>query len=205
MNNKLKGYFKYTLVLDCETSGIAFGADDPSFDPKQNLPYQSVSWGLIVVESHTLKTVEEMYVEIMWDSVSLWQTDAENIHKLSKDHLTKNGLTQEEVVEEIGGLLLKYWGPDNAIPTIGHNVGSFDIFFLRRLFRKFGIELKFSHRQCDTNSVGFATFGTYSSDELFQALELPPRKTHNALEDARMALEVVKRVRKLWRTCILDE
>ena len=40
--------------MDCETTGLAINRDDPSYDPENDIEYQSVSWGLIVADAATL-------------------------------------------------------------------------------------------------------------------------------------------------------
>ena len=110
-----KGYFQYILAMDCETSGMFFNADDPSYDPETEDTYQSVSWGLIVADSYTLQPVEEKYFEIKWDGKSLWSKKAQDVHGLTIEHLEEHGLTPEEAAVEIGEMTLKYWGPTGNI------------------------------------------------------------------------------------------
>ena len=200
MNDKPKGYYSRILAVDCETSGFFSGQDDPSYNPQTKQEYQAVAWGLIVADADTLRPIDKLYLEIQWNGVSLWDSGAEAIHGLSKQHLQQNGVTEEPAVIEIANLILKHWGPNISNTSfLGHNVVSFDLPFFKRLIRKFGIELKYSHRHVDTNSIGFATVNTYNSDDLFDAVGLESRGHHNALEDAQYALEVVRRVRKLWK------
>jgi len=71
---------------------------------------------------------------------------------------------------------------------------------VRNFLRRSGVELNFANRCIDTNSIGIATFGTYNSDDLFEAAGFGERdpKKHNALDDAKMALGVVRMVKMLW-------
>lgn len=194
---KPKGYFKYLLALDCETSGMAYNSDDPSFDKKNGDIYQAVSWGFVVVDADTLKSVEELYVEIKWDGKSKWSPEAERIHGLSREYLDKNGMDVEDAVVAIGSLLLKYWGPDSPVSVCGHNAIIFDLPFLKRTLRSMGLEVIFAHRHIDTNTLGFALFSTYTSDQLFEHIGLPARKDHNALDDAKSALQVLRIARAI--------
>ena len=130
-----RGYFKYTLAADCETSGIALNCDDPSQNPKTGEKYQAVSWGLVVVETGTLKAVDELYVEIQWDKQYKWNDGAQRIHGMSREYLRDNGVPMKEAVEQIGSLILTYWGPDSPICLLGHNVHTFDLPFLRSTLR----------------------------------------------------------------------
>jgi DNA polymerase III epsilon subunit-like protein len=206
MNDKKpKGYYNRILAIDCETSGIFKGLDDPSYNPKTKQEYQSVAWGLVVANANTLKPIEELYIELKWNGSSLWDDKAESIHGLSKKYLEQHGIGEEEAVTKIVNLIIDHWGPNvSPINLLGHNVVSFDLPFFKRLMRKFDIELNFSHRHVDTNSVGFATFRTYNSDDLFNVIGMDLRGNHNALVDAKHALEVVRRVRTLWRTMVMQ-
>lgn len=202
-----RGYFKYTLAMDCETSGLALGCDDPSYNPITKEEYQAVSWGMIVIETATLKPVDQLYVEIQFDQRKYtWNKQAERIHGMSQEYLRVNGVSMEEAVMEIGNLLLKYWGNDSAISVLGHNVATFDLPFLRRTLRSQGLEVRFGNRHVDTNSIGFGAFETYNSDDLFELVGLPVRDpgNHNALTDAKYAIEVVRAVRNICNRAISE-
>ena len=45
------------------------------------------------------------------------------------------------------------------------------------------------NRTIDTNSIGFCTFGTYTSDEFFTAAGMPERELHNSMEDIEYTVE----------------
>ena len=81
-----KGFFGKILAMDCETSGVAVNTDDPSEG------FQSISWGLVVVDANTLNTIDEMYVEIKWDKESKWDSKAEKVHGLTREYLEQHGL-----------------------------------------------------------------------------------------------------------------
>lgn len=191
-NKKPRGYFDKILFMDAETTGLKYNHYDPSEG------FQSISWGLIVADMDTLKVLDELYVEIKWNGVDKWAKGAQRVHGMSKEYLEKNGVTEEEAVVKIGNFIMKHWGPEASIRVAGHNVGSFDLWFMRRLMSKFGLPFKTGNRHLDTYSVGITTLKTYNSDDLFEAVGLPTRDDHNALEDARYALEVVRRIRMLW-------
>lgn len=189
--DKPRAYYKHVLAMDCETSGLAYKEDDPSYDSVNDKEYQALSWGLIVAETETFKPVEELYVEIKWNGEAEWSKEAENVHGLSLQYLEDNALDEEDAVVEIANLILKYWGPENPIRTLGHNVATFDVCFMRRMMRRHGVELNFSNRHVDSSSIGLVNFGTYNSDDLFEELGIV-RAQHNALEDARASLEVCR-------------
>lgn len=208
--NKPRGSFNFLLAMDCETTGLCLNQDDPSYNPKTGERHQAVSWGLIVADAVTLKPIEKMYVEIKWNETSKaqqkqnskWGAKAESIHGLTREYLEKNGLNEEDAVAKIGELVLKYWGPTVSIRCLGHNVHTFDMPFFRDMFRRHGIDLNFGSRHYDTNSIGFATFGTFNSDDLFEAVGFEKRGDHNALVDAEQALETTRIVRKIFTKAI---
>jgi len=197
--NKPKGYFDFLLAADCETTGLAYNSDDASIESDGKY-YQSIAWGLVVADANTLLPVEKLYVEIKWDKKSIWSPQAEKVHGLSREYLEQNGIDSADAVVQIGGLILKYWGPTNSIRLLGHNVATFDMWFLKRLMRSEGIDLKFGNRHIDTSGAGFLTFNTYTSDELFAAVGLPERDAHkhNALDDALHSLHSARTIRLLW-------
>lgn len=206
------GYAQHILVIDCETTGLCFNSKSPVFDPKTGERHQAVSWGVIVADANTLVPVEKLYVEVKWNEESKKQKAktpvfgkrATEIHGLSQSFLEENGVSEEAAVMLIGGLILKYWGPTVSIKTMGHNVHLFDLPFLTDLFDRQGIELRVGSRHYDSNSAGFATFGTWNSDDLFKLIGFDNRGDHNALEDAYMALEVFRTIRLLSKRILED-
>ena len=205
IKGKPRGYFEKILAMDCETTGLAVNRDDPSYDPEKGIEYQSVSWGFIVANAQTLEPIERMYIEIQWNGESKWDNRAQKIHGLSKEHLAKNGFTEAEAVEAIGTLIMKHWGPTVRIGTLGHNVATFDLWFLKRLFRRHGIELSFGSRHVDTSSIGFVNWNTYTSDQLFEAVGFETRGDHNALEDAEQSLAAARITKLLFNKCLDDD
>jgi DNA polymerase III epsilon subunit-like protein len=204
MQNKPRGYCERLLVIDVETSGYARNSDDMSYSSATGDTYQMISCGLIVVNAQTLKTIEELYVEIKWDGSSVWDMGAQAVHGLTLQYLEEHGMTTTEAVMEIAGLILKYWGPTSPVVLVGHNVATFDTWFLKRLLRSEKIEVKFSNRMIDTNTVGFVVFSTFNSDDVFEQVGCGIRdgSKHNALDDARMSLQVVRTARMISDTVL---
>lgn len=204
VTSKPRGFIEKFMVIDCETSGMAFGSDDPSYDPITGKTYQAVSWGLVVADAFTLEPIEKLYVEIKWNGESEWNAKAQAIHGLTLEYLESNGMTEEEAVVEIASLILKHWGPDSPVHVGGHNVATFDLPFLRRLLRSQGLEIKFGHKYIDSNSIGFATFGTHNSDDLFELVGCPVRdpSKHNALTDAEYTLTAMRTIKRLFNACL---
>jgi hypothetical protein len=205
--SKPRGYFEKVLAIDVETSGMAFNEDDPSINTATGETYQIVSIGLVVASALTFKPVEELYLEIKWDGVSKWEAKAESVHGLSKSYLAEAGVTPEDAVVAIANLIADYWGNDVPVCLLGHNVSTFDIWFLKRLLRSFDIHVRFGSRTVDTNAIGLATFGTFNSDDLFELVGMGVRDPakHNALDDAKMALAVCRFTKQLWTEVVLPE
>lgn len=196
-----RGQFQKVLFMDAETTGLAFNSDDPSYDPETGEEFQSVSWGLVVADAKTLKPIDKLYVEIQWNGESQWNERAEQVHGLSKEYLMENGLTEEEAACEIATFVLNHFDPDRPVCCGGHNVATFDVFFMRRLMRKFDIMFKTGNRFIDTNSIGFGCYETYNSDDLFELIGVT-RDQHNALEDAMASLNVVYKTRKIYESIL---
>lgn len=188
--------FHKFLAVDVETTGMCTVGDDPS------VGYQMVSIGLIVSEPRTFKEIEELYLEIKWNGESEWSDFAFNIHGLSKEYLEENGVDEDEAAAQILELIMRHFDTTKTIVLSGHNVASFDRYFLKSLFRKFDIELKFAHRMIDSFSIGLVSVGAYDSDDLFAKMGLPPRKLHNSLEDIRYTLKSIRMINKLIQQCL---
>jgi len=199
-----KGYFKYVLAIDCETTGLDWNDDDPSKG------HQAVSWGIIVADAETLIPIEELYVEIKWNEFSKaarvadteFSTAASAIHGLTFEYLEANGVDEDEAVVQILELILKYWGPTQNVKCLGHNVHVFDVPFLKAMFRRYGIEVPFGSRHYDTNSIGWAMTGAFVSDAFFSCMGFTDRARHNALQDAHQALESTRRLRVIWKDTV---
>lgn len=215
--DKPRGYFEYLLALDTETTGLCFknsgNNESPVYNPTTGERHQVLSWGLLIVRAEDFKILDELYVEVKWNEASLEQRladpnfgkAAEGIHGLTMEHLEKHGVPEEEAVAMIGELVLKYFGPVNAIKTLGHNVHLFDLQFMRDLFQRFGIDLAFGNRHYDTNSAAFMTFGTWNSDELFEQIGYDARGDHNALDDIKMTVESARVMRMIFQKALNDE
>lgn len=202
---KPRGYFERILVVDVETSGFA-KADDASYNPATGEVFQTVAMGLVVVNAQTLKTIEELYVEIKWDGVSKWSMGAQAVHGLTLEYLEEHGMSSTDAVIEIASLIERHWGPTSPVVLAGHNVVSFDMWFIKRLLRSEGIEVIFSNRTIDTNALGFVVFSTFNSDDVFEQVGCTVRDSakHNALDDAKMSLQVIRTARMIASTALGD-
>lgn len=194
---------KYGICLDWETSGADFGADS-------SINYQGIAVGAIVFDLTTLEEVESLYREIKFDSTRYkWTEQAEKIHGLSREYLEKSGVTQEQALVDLIEVMIKYWPPgffaelgkepDSKILLAGHNKG-FDMDFTAQLFRDNQLEIAFHHVGMDSTMIAFAVAGIYKSDEVFEVLGgINKRDCHNALEDARACLAVLRNIRQIFQ------
>ena len=202
MTDKRKTVMDFVLGMDCETTGINFDSYQPSKG------HQAVSWGFLVIDARTLKVIEELYLEIKWNKEmkakrkadSNFGKKAESVHGLTYDYLEENGITEKEAATQIANLIYKYWGPNNTISSLGANTVKFDMDFLMTLLNKYGIDPRIAARHVDSHSIGFATVGSFSTDEFFDTMGLDQRDKHNALEDIKMTLEAIRRVRVIWKS-----
>jgi len=194
-----KGYSKahpgkYGLLIDWETSGSDFGGDS-------SIEYQGVTFGAVVFDTTTFQEIDSLYRELHFDDKKYkWTEGAEKIHGKSREYLAEHGVPREEALADLMELILKYWIPGSKILVAGHNV-SFDNDFTVQLFRDHGLEdaIKFHHVVIDTSGIGFVCIGEYKSDAVFNILGgLGQRDGHNALEDARATLAVLRTVRQTF-------
>jgi DNA polymerase III epsilon subunit-like protein len=194
-----KGYSKahpgkYGLLIDWETTGSNFGGDS-------SIDYQGITFGAVVFDTTTFEEVDALYRELHFDdSKYKWTDGAEKIHGKSREYLAEHGVPREEALADLMELILKYWAPGSKILVAGHNV-SFDNDFTTQLFRDFGLDesLKFHHVVVDTSGISFVCIGEYKSDAVFKILGgLGDRGAHNALEDSRATLAVLRTVRQVF-------
>lgn len=184
---------------DCETSGLNWGYDEPANNIKVCDGFQSVSWGFVALDAKTYKTLGEKYIEIKWNGKAKWTQGAEKIHGLSKEYLEENGVSEEEAIVEMVEFWSEFVDLQNELFFMGHHWRAFDHFFLEDLFYRHEVEgIRFSHKVLDTYSLGMGTLGKSSSDDIFKAVGLEQRTTHNALEDAQMTAEAWKRINRIW-------
>lgn len=187
--------FDKILAIDCETSGFTQSCHNPAEN------HQMVSLALIAATCK-FEPIEEFYIEIKWDGKAHWNEKAEEIHKLSKDYLEVHGVEEVIAAEKVAQFIFKHFGANTPLTFLGHNLVGFDIPFLRDFLNRHDLNFKIAQRHVDTFALSMPTLGTYSSDSLFSTLGFKKRDDHNALEDARMALESVKIISDIWKSTV---
>lgn len=189
-----KPEFDKILAIDVETSGLNSGEDGEAIAKG----YQIVSIGLIVADTKFFKPIDTLYLEIKWDGISKWTSDAERIHGFSKKYLDINGVSEEDAVEMIVLFINKHFGIDKPLSLLGHNV-QFDAVFLKQLLNKYNCYFKFSHRNVDTFSLGMPLLQAFNSNQLFEKMGFESRITHNSMQDIEMTLKACRLISKMWR------
>jgi len=182
MTKKFNGIPQFGLAIDFETSGYSL----PNYASK----HQGISFGAIIFDAKTLAPIEALYREIKFNPKYTWSSEAESIHGLSIDYLSKNGVTQEQAACDLAELVIRYMGT-SEIMLLGHRV-NFDKAFTIQLMDSVDMEFSYHPTMIDSCSIATVLMELSYSDEIFQTLGLPKRGQHNSLEDIMYTLESVK-------------
>lgn len=184
------------LVITCDTTGLN---KNDIFNPQVNGTnyYQPITFGLVVVDE-SFNSIDELYVEIKWDGKSIWENEAQKMHGKSIESLSANGIKEIEAVEEIGSFIFEHFGNGN-INLVGCNT-VFSRNYLNAMFHRYDVQLKFSSKVHDLNTLGFVLFGANSRDEIFNALDIKKPSTPNALVTSRNITKCFKLIKQLWNT-----
>ena len=190
---------RFALSIDWETTGSNFGG-------VSHIDYQGIAFGAVIFNTETFEPVETLYRELHFDETRYkWTSGAEKIHGLSRAHLAANGMSREEGLTDLLDLIMRYIGPKSKIFALGHNVG-FDIDFTDQLANDFDIQLEWHHVKLETSGAAFIAIGKYKSDDVFEFFTGKTREgAHNALDDALMALEVVRNMRAIFTSALTTE
>lgn len=176
---------KFGLAIDWETSGYSV--------PNYAASHQGISFGALIFDISDFSIVETLYLEVKFDPKYTWDEGAEKIHGLSREHLEKHGVTQQQAAEQLATLVLKYIGTDKIV-ALGHRV-FFDIAFTNQLMESVGFEFNWDPIKIDSAAIALTFLGVNRSDELFDMMGMPPRGKHDAMEDIIYTLSSVKAIR----------
>jgi len=132
---------------------------------------------------------------------------------ISEDALKVNGFTKEQIrncEKSCEGLLGEFLSWARAVKErtlAGQNLGSFDVPFLRKNCALFNMPWIFGYRYVDSHSLAFGYFkrmklGIPMRDDrsdlslgfLIRHFGLKERGFHNALEDAKLTAEIIRKV-----------
>lgn len=163
---------------------------------------------MIVLDVETSGTDPEVHSLISIGAVD-WNSDAEfyicgkvwDGAEISDEALAVNGFTREQITNPDYGVpfpseMLAYFErwvrwlyPEGQVVAAGHNVGSFDMQFLKPM-------TCWSHRSVDLHSIAFAVMGqSLKADAIYRALGMPEEpKPHNALTGAKWEKSALKKL-----------
>lgn len=186
----------FALFVDWETTGATFGGDS-------TIDYQGISVGAVVARTSDWSEVASFERLIKFNPQKYkWTEGAQKIHGLTIEHLEQHGVSQAQAAEDMLEFIFKFFGT-SKIMFGGHNE-EFDRRFTNQLFNSVDIEFSIEHSgkfqahvplhhvTINTAGLGFVNFGLFKSDLLFDKVGVPQRGKHNALDDARAALQVVQ-------------
>ena len=72
--------------------------------------------------------------------------------------------------------------------------------FTNQLFADHGLQIDFHHVSMDSTILSFGVSGLYRSDDVFKKYAgVDKRELHNALEDARACLTVMRTIRQIFQ------
>lgn len=181
---------RFGLAIDWETSGYSV--------PEYAKHHQGISFGAIIFDVQSLEPVESLYLEIQFNEKKYkWEAGAEKVHGLSREHLQKNGVSQEEAAVQFCNLVIKYIAVGDDVMLLGHRV-HFDRAFTEQLTRSIDVDLSYHPNTIDSCSMGIALMEIAKSEDVFQMMGMPPRQEHNSLEDIMYTLLSVKRMKELF-------
>lgn len=184
------------LVIDFETSGSTFGTYEETFSR-----YQGLSFGAVIANSTTFEPVKTIYQEIKFDPKYEWSDEAEKIHGLSREYLNEHGASNEEAAANLAEFILGTFGTGKVM-VLGHNIW-FDIEAMRQLLEPHGVMPDIHHVVLDTSPAAFIAIGKYKSNDVFEFFTGKVRDgSHNALDDALMALETVRNMRAMFNQAL---
>jgi DNA polymerase III epsilon subunit-like protein len=177
-------------LIDWETSGANFGGDSTK-------DYQGIAFGAVIFNVETMEEVASIYRELNFDDTKYkWSAEAERIHGISREHLTKHGISREEALIDLLEFIATHMGT-GKIFMAGHN-SQFDRDFTTQLASDFGVSLTFHHVNIDTAGICYALLQQYRSDDIIELLLGVKRGKHNALEDARLTLQVLHTIKHIF-------
>lgn len=184
------------LVIDFETSGSTFGSYEETFSR-----YQALAVGAVIADSTTFKPIKTLYQEMKYDPKYEWSNEAEKIHGLTREHLTEHGLDNQEAAANLAEFILETFGTGKVM-VLGHNTW-FDIEAMRQLLGPHSVMPDLHHVVLDTSPSAFICIGKYRSNDVFEFFTGKVREgSHNALDDALMALETARNMRALMQAAL---
>jgi DNA polymerase III epsilon subunit-like protein len=160
---------------------------------------------ILVVDFEGSKDSPTQIGAIILDKETLAEKDSFSSY-IYADNVTTSkisGISQETLVgapsqAEVGKMIYEKFGTDLFF---AYFVGDLDIRFFKKLLKSAEIEFSnYDYHTIDIWSVAYVYLlkqgykGGVRSEEIFQAYGAKPRGLHNALEDCRLAAEVLRKI-----------
>jgi DNA polymerase-3 subunit epsilon len=181
------------VIIDVETGGL------------NPVEHSILSLGAVILNEGEI--VDKFLATVKEPEVSVTDS-ALKVNGFTKEKIEKEGHEPSKVIMEFESFLLRNDFSEDKIVLAGHNVG-FDVSFLKRLygFTSSKFEKRFSHRCLDTQTgalllkyAGRISTEATSLDALCSAFGIRGRakgSAHNALQDAELTAELLKRELKM--------
>jgi DNA polymerase III epsilon subunit-like protein len=175
------------FCVDIETSGSV-----PYF-------YNMVSLGAVVVrpQEGRLAPGADFYVEILPDFDG-FDPEAMAIHKLTLEHLQRNGVDSKQAMQRLSDWVHAQLGPRDRPVFVGHNA-PFDWSFVNFYYRYVGLPNPFGYKALDTKALAMGKLGLswwHSNKEVLEQRlpglrPPPPELVHRADHDARYQADIL--------------
>jgi len=168
------------IVVDIETSGL-----------------NSKKCGVISIGAIS-KGSDEFYEEARLDPEDSIEEEAMMVHGFSEDEMRdENKQTQKEMIEKF----LKWVEEQDVKMMAGHNVGFFDLNFIKNKMEKYKLKFKTRYRSFDLCTVAQVRYFQINNRFLFDdlgenAMNLPNVLKFCGIEDERVMVEPEKGVTK---------
>jgi DNA polymerase III epsilon subunit-like protein len=176
--------------FDCETSGL-----NPEKDQIIQLAYILTDVDFNEISSGSWYVDFEKPDEV-------WSAEAEKVHGISLQKLREEGITSEQLMENI----IQAVGHEGLPPIpAGHNV-QFDLAFLRNLFPRWMFRNLLGYHPIDSMTLAQALnfqvrkangqwlFPSVNLGSVCKVLKIDPGKAHCAISDVRASMEVYKKL-----------
>lgn len=185
------------LAMHVDTTGINYDSSDPSDG------HEIVAICLMVCDAN-FKVLKH---KVLYNgTVSLKKLKAsEKYHGINAAILEEVGIPDEEdFVFELASFIAEEFN-DN-VKCLGHNVGTFTLPFIKKLFDKYELPIRFSSNVLDTYSVLVPTVGDLTLNaliDLFGEDYDGDDEYSKTAYKCRLFVNIFKRIQQLWHRKIM--
>ncbi len=181
---------------------IYFSIDVEASGPVPGL-YNLISIGVVAVhpERQGGDVRHRKGAEKYWELKPIyhgWDPEAEKVHRLSREHLEKNGLPPRQVMLELRDFTRDICRNGERPVFVGHNA-PFDWMHVNYYFHALDVDNPYGYNAMDTKAYAGGKHQLLWTDtnkenllEIYPNLVAPPEElVHNALVDARFQAELL--------------